>query len=82
MGYDYPRCRRYLRRRGIGVRIARRGIADSTRLGRVRWVVERTMSWLLNFRRLAVRYDRTKDTVSALLSLACALICHRRLPRH
>ena len=42
-GYDYPRCRRYLSRRGIGVRIARRGIEDSTRLGRVRWVVERTM---------------------------------------
>ena len=42
------------------------------RLGRVRWVVERTMSWLLNFRRLALRYDRTKDTVSALLPLVCA----------
>ena len=42
-GYDYPRCRRYLQRRGIGVRIARRGIEDSTRLGRVRRVVERTM---------------------------------------
>jgi transposase len=36
-GYDYPRCRRYLAKRGIGVRIARRGIEDSTRLGRVRW---------------------------------------------
>jgi transposase len=64
------------------VRIAAAGFEESTRLGRVRWVVERTMSWLLNFRRLAVRYDRTEDTVSALLSLACALICHRRLPRH
>ena len=63
-GYDYPRCRRYLAQRGIGVRIARRGIEDSTRLGRVRWVVERTMSWLLNFRRLALRYDRTADTIS------------------
>jgi transposase len=78
-GYDYPRCRRYLQRRGIGVRIARRGIEDSTRLGRVRWVVERTISWLLSFRRLALRYDRTADTVSALLTLAAALICHRRL---
>ena len=78
-GYDNPRCRRYLTRRGIGVRIARRGIEDSTRLGRVRWVVERTISWLLNFRRLALRYDRTTDTLSALLSLAAALICHRRL---
>jgi transposase len=79
-GYDYPRCRRYLRQRGIGVRIARRGIEDSARLGRVRWVVERTMSWLLGFRRLALRHDRSEATVSALLSLACALICHRRLP--
>lgn len=38
-GYDYPRCRRYLHQRGIGVRIARRGIEDSNRLGRIRWVV-------------------------------------------
>ena len=43
-------------------------------------VVERTMSWLLGFGRLAVRYDRTVATLSALLTLACALICHRRLP--
>jgi transposase len=78
-GYDYPRCRRYLHQRGIKVRIARRGIEDKTRLGRVRWVVERTMAWLLDFRRLALRYDRTESTVSALLSLACSLICHRRL---
>ncbi|GAA4887021.1 IS5 family transposase [Pseudonocardia benzenivorans] len=80
-GYDYPRCRRYLTKRGIGVRIARRGIEDSTRLGRVRWVVERTMSWLLDFRRLALRYDRAESTITALLSLACALICHRRLTK-
>lgn len=32
-GYDYPRCRRYLHRRGIGARIARRGVEHSTRLG-------------------------------------------------
>jgi transposase len=64
------------------VRIARRGIEDSTRLGRVRWVIERTMSWLLDFRRLALRYDRSETTITALLSLACALICHRRLAQY
>ena len=79
-GYDYPRCRRYLHRRGIGVRIARRGIEDSNRLGRVRWVVERTMAWLLGYRRLGLRYERSRTTVEALLLLACALICLRRLP--
>jgi hypothetical protein len=56
-----------------------RGIEDSSRLGRVRWVVERTMAWLLGFRRLALRYDRTQTTLSPLLTLACALICHCRL---
>ncbi len=61
------------------MRIARRGIEDSTRLGRVRWVVERTISWLLSFRRLALRYDRTATTLSTLLTPAATLICQRRL---
>jgi hypothetical protein len=40
-GYDYRHCRRVLRRRGIKVRIARRDIESSERLGRHRWKVER-----------------------------------------
>jgi len=40
-GYDYRRCRAYLTRRGTEVRIARRGIEDKSKLGRVRWVIER-----------------------------------------
>jgi transposase len=36
-GYDYPSCRRALRRRGICPRIARRGLESTTRLGRHRW---------------------------------------------
>jgi transposase len=41
-GYDFPACRRLLRRRGITPRIARRGVESSQRLGRHRWRVERT----------------------------------------
>jgi IS5 family transposase len=74
-GYDYPRCRRALRQRGILPRIARRGIESSERLGRYRWVVERTLSWLNRFRRLKVRYERRADIHQAFLSLGCALIC-------
>jgi hypothetical protein len=44
-GYDYPRCRRALRRRGIIPRLARRGIESSQRLGRHRYVVERSLAW-------------------------------------
>jgi transposase len=76
-GYGIPRVRRYLRRRGITARIGR----DSRqRLGRHRWVVERTIGWLLSYKRLALRYDRTAATITALARLAITLICARRLP--
>lgn len=78
-GYDYPRCRRALRRRGIAPRIARRGVESSARLGRHRWVVERTQAWLLGFHRLQVRYERSADLLIGLLHLACTLICVRTL---
>jgi hypothetical protein len=51
-GYDYPRCRRFLRKRGIKTRIARRGIESSEKLGRHQWMVERTLAWLSRCRRL------------------------------
>ena len=73
--YDSSALRRALRARGITPRLARRGIDSSERLGRHRWVVERTLSWLLGCRRLGVRYERRADLLQGLLHLACALIC-------
>ena len=81
-GYDNPRVRRYLRRRGITARIARIGIESSERLGRHRWVVERFNGWLLSHKRLALRYDRTEVTINALARLAVIFICARRLLTH
>jgi IS5 family transposase len=75
--YDSPRCRKALSKRGITPRIARRGIESSERLGRHRWVVERTLSWLNRFRRLKVRYERRDDIHQGFLELGCALICWR-----
>jgi IS5 family transposase len=80
-GYDVRRCRAYLRRRGIADRIARRGVEDKTRLGRHRWVVERTLAWLARYRRLAIRHERREDIHQALLDLACAHICLNFLRR-
>ena len=78
--YDSAPLRRALRARRITPRIARRGIDSSERLGRYRWVVERTQSWLLGCRRLGVRYERRADLLRGLLHLACALICLTYLP--
>ncbi len=79
--YDIPRCRRYLRQRGIRNRIARKGIESSQRLGRHRWVVERTLAWLNQYRRLTIRYERRQDIHEAFLSLGCTLICARAIER-
>src|SRR3712207_3739175 len=73
--YDSSALRRALRARSITPRIARRGIDSSKRLGRYRWVVERTLSWLLGCRRLGVRYERRAELLEGLLHLACALLC-------
>jgi transposase len=78
--YDIPRCRRALSTRHIRVRIARKGIDSSQRLGRHRWVVERTLSWLTRYRRLTVRYERRADIHAAFLTLGCCLICFNALP--
>lgn len=73
-GYDSASNRRELRKRGIVPRIARRGIESPERLGRYRWVIERTISWFNRFRRLRVRYERRADIYAAFLMLAAALI--------
>jgi transposase len=79
--YDIPRCRQALRRRHIKIRIARKGIDSSQRLGRHRWVVERTLAWLNRCRRLTVRYERRADIHQAFLTLGCALICFNALQK-
>jgi len=72
--YDSAEKRRALRQRGITPRIARRGIESSERLGRYRWVVERTQAWINRFRRLKVRYERRSDIHLAFLHVGCALV--------
>jgi transposase len=55
-GYDHDSYRRQLRQRGITPRIARRGVAHGSGLGKQRWVVERGFAWLHAFKRLRIRY--------------------------
>jgi transposase len=73
--YDHRRCRQACRRRGIAPRISRRGVETSQKLGRYRWVIERTFAWINRFRRLVTRYERRSDIHRAFTALACSLIC-------
>lgn len=78
-GYDHTHLRRWLHERGITHRIARKGVDSSRRLGRHRWTVERTLSWLAGCRRLHRRYERKAEDFLAFAAIACTFICLRRL---
>ncbi|WP_405983337.1 IS5 family transposase [Streptomyces sp. NBC_00872] len=71
----------WLRERGIIARIARPGIESSERLGRHRWKIERSISWLFGYRRLTVRYERKGSHFLAFLGLAAALTCYKKLAK-
>lgn len=71
-----------LRRRGIKSRIARPGVESSQRLGRHRWVVERTIAWLNQKRKLIIRYERRDDIYEALHRIGCCLVCFNFLQPH
>ena len=77
--YDSNPHREQLRQRGIEPTIAERNTEHGSGLGILRWVIERTISWLHQFRRLRIRYERRADVHLAFLKIGCILICHRYL---
>jgi transposase len=78
-GYDSDLHRRALWQRGVRPELARRGDLLAPTLGQHRWRVERSLSWLHQFRRLRIRWEFRADMHEAFLKLACCLICWRRL---
>lgn len=77
--YDQADLRTWVRDQRITVRIARKGIESSTKLGKHRWVIERTIAWTFGYRRLSTRYERKANHFCAFLTLAAALTCHKKL---
>lgn len=83
---DSDPLRERLRRRGIDLICPHRSnrVKPKTQDGRKlrryrrRWLVERTNSWLQNFRRLVVRYEHRADIFQGLVHLACLFITLRK----
>jgi transposase len=78
-GYQWKAANDQLRRKKIRPLIAKQRTAHGSGLGKQRWVVERTLSWLHQHRRLRIRYERRADIHEAFVSIACSLICLRAL---
>lgn len=54
-------------------------VVHGSGLGKVRYVVERAISWMSNFRRIVQCYELTGAAWQAFNELACCVICANRL---
>jgi transposase len=85
--YDSDPLRKRLQRRGIELICPHKTnrVRPATQDGRAlrryrrRWIVERTIGWLGNYRRLVVRYDRSLQIYRAFFHIACFMIVLRRV---
>ena len=84
-GYDSRALWARLKQRGIDLIVPHRRsrktrYQDGRKLRRYRrrWIIERTNAWLLNFRRLTVRYEYKLEHYRAFVYLACLLITLRQ----
>ncbi len=79
--YDSEPVRKQLARLHITPYLAKRNTPHGSGLGKYRWVVERTISWLHGLRRLRLRWERRADIHQAFITLAACIICLRFLLR-
>src|SRR5919112_4669560 len=78
-GYYHDSYRHELWRRGVKPIIARRGTEHGSGLGRWRWVVERTFSWIEKNRRMSKDYERLCASGEALVYAVMSRLMVRRL---
>jgi transposase len=80
-GYDAEHHRELCRAFGAEPRIHKRRQPRGSGLGQRRWPVERSNAWVLENKRLALRYDRLGSIVQSLLQSACIFLVAGRLAR-
>lgn len=78
-GYGFKYVIKLLMRLLIVSLLAVRGSPHGSGLGKTRYVIERTMAWLSNRRRLKFCYERTGEHFRAFHVLAACVICSKRL---
>lgn len=82
--YGFPHTIADVRRRRIKPLLAHRStpghpVEHGSGLGKTRYVVERTLSWFGNFRRIKFCYECWGEHFQAFHDLAACLLCAKRL---
>jgi transposase len=79
--YGTPRNHQGLKERRIEDHLAQPRTPHGSGLGKIRWVVESTLSWIGQARRLKIRYDKLPAMHRAFHYLQVARICCKILQR-
>ncbi len=67
---------------GVEAKIPKRGkipVGRPMNLGKNRWMVERTHSWMNQFRKIRTRWEKQSENYLALIQIACAIITFREV---
>jgi transposase len=81
LGYRGKRLAKAGKKLGITVEPIARGRDGKFLPTGICWVVERSFSWIANYRRLNTIFDRTKEHLVAFIEIAFVSILARRLKR-
>jgi len=84
--YDSDPLRDRLEERGLELvcphkinrRKPKRQDGRTLRRYRKRWIIERTIAWLQNYRRIVIRWDRYVSMYKAVVHVACIMILRNR----
>jgi transposase len=80
-GYDAERHRQLCRTFAAKPFIHKRARPHGSGLGKRRWPVERSNAWVLENKRLALRYDRCGFIIQSLLQAGCIFLVAAKLAR-
>lgn len=81
-GYDGDPLKAWVRAiAGITLEVIARPVAHEFKVIRRRWVVERSIGWLMRYRRLCRNYERRQKHQEAMIWWANTIIMTRRLAR-
>jgi hypothetical protein len=80
-GFGFAYLIAIVRLYGIESKLSPRGKSQphGSGLGKRRWVVERTMSWWMHFRRIVLCYERKGEHFQGFHDLAAAILCANKL---
>jgi transposase len=81
-GYGYPYLIALVRMYGVESQLSPRGQGHGSGLGKTRYVVERTLAWFENFRRINRCYEAKGEHFDAFNRLAGCVINANKLRRH